>query len=258
VENNLIYIYGPVSSWRLGKSLGVDVISSDKKICNFDCVYCQLGQRRNPEVKERIFVPTKCIMEEFNNLKGMEFDYITFSGMGEPTLARNLYEIIAKIKKTRKEKIAVLTNASLLSSKAVVSGLLKADIVVVKLDAITTSVFNKINRPQDKKINSSSIMKDIEEFSKVYKGKLDLQIMFIRENIKEASLLADFARKIGFYEVQINTPLRPSASQPLSKQEILKIKKYFSGVNVVCVYDKKNKSVTPLNKKNTIKRHPKV
>lgn len=51
MENNLIYIYGPVSSWRLGKSLGVDVISSDKKICNFDCVYCQLGQRRNPEVK---------------------------------------------------------------------------------------------------------------------------------------------------------------------------------------------------------------
>jgi len=36
-------IYGPVASWRLGKSLGIDLISREKT-CSFDCIYCQLGK----------------------------------------------------------------------------------------------------------------------------------------------------------------------------------------------------------------------
>ncbi|MFB0518803.1 MAG: radical SAM protein, partial [Acidobacteriota bacterium] len=36
------HIYGPVSSRRLGLSLGVDLVRF--KTCNFDCIYCQLGR----------------------------------------------------------------------------------------------------------------------------------------------------------------------------------------------------------------------
>ena len=41
-------IYGPVPSWRLGNSLGVDLIEVPEgydKVCSFNCVYCQLGHK---------------------------------------------------------------------------------------------------------------------------------------------------------------------------------------------------------------------
>ena len=50
------YIYGPVSSWRLGRSLGVDAISHVKgKLCNYDCIYCQVGKTKIFNTKRKIF-----------------------------------------------------------------------------------------------------------------------------------------------------------------------------------------------------------
>ena len=62
------YIYGPVNSWRLGRSLGIDLISSHEKICSFNCIYCQLGDSKiEPSTKRRIFVKTQDILEEFKS-----------------------------------------------------------------------------------------------------------------------------------------------------------------------------------------------
>ncbi|MFW5792593.1 MAG: radical SAM protein, partial [Desulfohalobiaceae bacterium] len=35
------YLFGPVSSSRLGRSLGIDLLGA--KICDFDCLYCEVG-----------------------------------------------------------------------------------------------------------------------------------------------------------------------------------------------------------------------
>ena len=92
------YIYGPVASWRLGRSLGVDAISQKEKQCSFDCVYCQIGRAKPIARRRKIFVPTEDILDELKRLPRVPLDYITFSGMGEPTLAKNIGELIIKIK----------------------------------------------------------------------------------------------------------------------------------------------------------------
>ena len=43
-------IIGPIHSRRLGRSLGVNLLHEQAKICSFDCVYCECGFNfQNPE-----------------------------------------------------------------------------------------------------------------------------------------------------------------------------------------------------------------
>ena len=235
-EKNYRYIYGPVPSWRLGSSLGIDPISQNKKICTFDCIYCQIGRGGFLSDERKTFVQTQDIINELNSLPSLEIDYITFSGRSEPTLAKNLGEIVREIKKIRKEKIAVISNSSLIDRKDAQEDLSLADLVMLKLDAPSKELFLKINQPV-KGVELAKILKGIKEFRAIYKGRLALQIMFIDENKGFAKEISKLARDINPEEVQINTPLRPSSIKPLSKKEINTIKPYFEGMSVVSVYD---------------------
>ncbi|MFH1782181.1 MAG: radical SAM protein [Candidatus Omnitrophota bacterium] len=252
------YVYGPVSSWRLGSSLGVDLISKEEKVCTFDCSYCQIGPTKDFSDSRKIFVPTKEVLKEINSISAGNFkiDYITFSGRGEPTLAANLGDVIEGVKKIRNEKVAVITNSSLIDSPDVQDDLSMADLVMVKIDACSEDLFLKINKPM-KKIKLSNVLEGIEEFRRGFKGKLALQIMFTEANKDHAEELAKVAKKIKAHEIQINTPLRPSNIKPLSKKDIQAIKKYFKGMNIVTAYDAERKNVMPVSKKETLKRRGK-
>ena len=247
------YIYGPVSSWRLGSSLGIDPISGEDKVCTFDCVYCQIGDTKIFSRERKIFVATKDIIEEIKSLPPLKIDYMTFSGSGEPTLAKNLGELINEIKKTRKEKIAVITNSSLMDLKDAQDDLRNADLVMAKLDAPDEKIFSKINRPM-KGIVFDDVINGIKEFRSGYKGKFALQIMFIDQNKDCAKELAEIARGFSPDEIQINTPLRPCAATPLSRKELDAIKIYFKGMNVKCVYESEKKKVDSLSEKDTSDR----
>lgn len=83
-------IYGPVPSWRLGKSLGIDLVSTRGKTCSFDCVYCQLGRTIHSLDEPKELVPISRLVSELEQVRGVLADYATFSGVGEPTLASNL------------------------------------------------------------------------------------------------------------------------------------------------------------------------
>ena len=251
------YIYGPVPSWRLGSSLGIDPISQTGKVCTFDCVYCQLGRTENFTGERKIFIPVTEVIEELDRLPQVQIDYITFSGRGEPTLAENLGRMIKAIKKIRKEKIAVLTNSSLLNRKDVQEDLLPADFVVAKLDADSQKVFDIVNKPIDA-IKFDSIVEGIKDFRGIYKGKMALQIMFIDENKKYARNIAQLAKDINPDEVQINTPLRPCSVKPLSKTELMEIENYFDGLKVVSVYNAEKKKVKPISNEVTLKRRGKI
>ena len=124
------FVYGPVYSWRLGMSVGVDPISAAEKICNFDCVYCQLGKTHKFYNQRREFVPTSEVLDEIRLLPNRRFNYITFSGRGEPTLAANLGRMIREVRRIRPEKIAVITNSSLMHLRDVEKDLLEADLVL--------------------------------------------------------------------------------------------------------------------------------
>jgi len=242
---NSKYVYGPVYSWRLGRSLGIDLISQHKKICSFDCVYCQVVETSTYQTKRKVFVSTRNIIKELKKYSGVKVDYITFSGRGEPTLAKNLGKVIKAIKRIRKEPVAVLTNSSLIKRRDVQRDLMLSDFVLAKLDSTSSKTFQSINKmtPQ---INFKDITNGLITFRKKYKKKLALQIMFMKQNKHEAKKLAGLAAKIQADEVQINTPLRPSPVKPLSKKEIAKIEKFFNfkNIKVVSVYRVRRKKRT--------------
>ena len=256
------YIYGPVPSWRLGSSLGIDPISYKGKVCTFDCLYCQIGETRFLTGKRSVFVPTAKIIKELKSLPPLNIDYITFSGTGEPTLAKNLGQMIKTVRKLRHEKIAVLTNSSLMKRKDVRKDLLLADLVVAKLDVSSQSGLNEVNKPI-KAVRFENIILGIKDFRKYYTGKLALQIMFISKNKKYAAEIARIAGEIRPDEIQINTPLRPCRVRPLSKKELNIIKRYFirecsNAIKIVSVYDSEKKKVKPISDEETLRRRGKV
>ena len=251
------YIYGPVPSWRLGSSLGIDPISQTEKICTFDCIYCQLGRTKHLTDARKVFIPTRSIIKELESLPSVKIDYITFSGRGEPTLAENLGEMIKAVKLIRKEKIAILTNSSLIYRKDVARDLSLADFVVCKLDAPSQYVFKLINAPA-KYAKIDAIINAIKEFRGFYKGKLALQVMFMGENLVYASEIAAMFKYIRPDEVQLNTPLRPCDVKPLPSDKMKAIERYFGGLNVVSVYRAEKKDVKPISSDDTLKRRGKV
>jgi len=248
------YIFGPVYSWRLGYSLGIDPLSTKQKVCSFDCLYCQIGPTKKLSCRRQIFVPTKKILDELKQLPHCRIDYLTFSGTGEPTLAKNLGVLIKSVKRLRKEKVAVITNASLLSQRQVRQDLSSADLVLVKLDASSPVLYEKIHRGV-KEINFKKFLSGIRKFRREFKGKLALQIMFMKENKNFAKDLARLALEISPDEVQLNTPLRPCAIKPLTKNEMRSIKGCFKKMKVISVYDFESQEFVPFDKENTAKRH---
>ena len=259
------YIYGPVPSWRLGSSLGVDPISAKEKICPFDCVYCQLGRTKEFSNQRREFVQTKDVLSEIKMAPWSSIDYITFSGAGEPTLAENLGAMIKAVKKIRREKIAVITNASLMNRGDVQRELSLADFVLVKLDAASEVSLQATNRPMavTPPINFDSILGGIKGFNSFYMGRLALQIMFTSLNEKCATQIAQIAKEIGPDEIEINTPLRPCGAAPLSEEILSGIEGQFrdicgENISILNVYGAPKKKVSPISGPDTLRRRGKV
>ena len=251
-------IYGPVASWRLGKSLGIDLLSVESKTCSFDCVYCQLGRTIHLLSERREFVSLAQLARELESAVNAEADYATFSGTGEPTLASNLGKAIEVVKSTLHLPVAVLTNSSLMAQEGVRSELSKADVVVAKVDVPNEELLTLINRPI-LGTRFSEIIEAIRSFKGEYKGKLALQMMFVETNRDWASDMATIAADISPDEVQINTPLRPCGVEPLPPEDIAAIRQEFIGVsNVFTVYEAPSHEVMPFNVAETLRRRPKL
>jgi wyosine [tRNA(Phe)-imidazoG37] synthetase (radical SAM superfamily) len=249
-------VYGPVSSWRLGRSLGIDLISTKGKACSFDCVYCQLGKTVYPLDERKQFVNLSKLAVDLERVKRIPADYATFSGVGEPTLASNLGEAIELVKSVLRLPVAVLTNSSLITREDVRHEISLADVVVAKLDAPNEKLFYQINRPIVK-YTFDEIIQGIKLFRVEYHKKLAIQMMFIKENQSYASEMARIAKQLSPDEVQINTPLRPCAVQPLTPEDISAIQWEFSGVKrLVTVYEASRPKIVPLNLKETLRRRP--
>lgn len=251
------YVYGPVPSWRLGSSLGIDPISREAKICSFNCIYCQLGSAGVCSTERKIYVPEKKIIEELKSLPDVRIDYATFSGRGEPTLAANLGQTIKTVKALGKARVAVITNSSLMDREDVRRELAFADFVIAKLDACSQELFAKVNRPEET-VKFDSVVEGIKNFKNTFSGRLALQIMFVGENSMHAREIARIAREIDPDEVQLNTPLRPCGCRPLPKEELEVIKGFFEGMNIISVYETEKKNVRAISKNDTLRRRGKV
>ncbi len=250
-------IYGPVASWRLGRSLGLDVVSTERKTCSFDCIYCQLGHASSQQARRRDFVSLARIRRELSSLNDISADFVTFSGTGEPTLASNLGAAILMAKRMLGLPVAVLTNSSLMSDPGVRRDLSHADVVVAKLDSPSEAIFHSINRPAEG-INFAGVVEGIKQFRQEYEGRLALQMMFVGLNQPHAAQMADLAASLSPDEVQLNTPLRPCATAPLPPAAMATIRDAFSCLHamVTMVYEAESPTVTPINVLETIRRRP--
>lgn len=201
-------IYGPVKSWRLGASLGVDVLCVDS-ICSFECVYCQLGKIHRVTSAREVFVSTAQVLEDLRNSDWQTADVVTFSGSGEPTLAKNLGEIIEKIKELTGKPVIVLTNSTLLHLAEVRRELAGADKIFCKLDAWSDESLRKIDRPATG-VSFEKIVRGIRLLRAEFKGFLAIQTMILRQP-KDADItrLAEILVSVKPDEVQLNTPSRP-------------------------------------------------
>lgn len=252
------YIYGPVPSWRLGSSLGIDPLSQKDKICSFGCLYCQLGNTNSLTLSRYLYVPEDLIAKEIDLLpEDISVDYFTLSGRGEPTLASNVSNIIKTVKKIRKEAVAIITNSSLINIKDIQDSIASADFIIAKLDACSQKLFNVINKPFTG-LDFESIIGGLKEFRQHFKGKFALQVMFVRENAIYAEEIAKIAMEIQPDEVQINTPLRPCGAEPLSTEELAEIKRYFTDLNSITVYESHKKEVKSISNEDTLKRRGKI
>ena len=250
-------VYGPVPSWRLGRSLGIDLLCAPGKTCSFDCVYCQLGRTTNPITERGEFVSMARLTEELKQVRSINADYVTFSGTGEPTIASNLGQAIDLAKSILHLPVAVLTNSSLISREDVRDDLARANVVVAKLDAHSQELFRQVNRPMAG-LMLSDIIAGIKLFKSKFTGKLCLQVMFIEVNKNFAVEIAQVASCLLPDEVQLNTPLRPCAVKPLTPPQMASIKDNFHSFgNVVTVYEAPRPEVKPLNLQETLRRRPK-
>jgi wyosine [tRNA(Phe)-imidazoG37] synthetase (radical SAM superfamily) len=236
-------VYGPVPSWRLGRSLGIDVICSEKKVCSFDCIYCQLGKTKIRTLDRQQFIELERLEQDlYNYLLEISADIFTLSGSGEPTLASNLVEVIELLRTFTELPLGILTNSSLITDPKVRKELYQLDVVVAKLDAKDQRTFELINQPLEG-IKIDQIIDGLKKFRNNFQGKLAIQLMFVQENKGTAKDLAAVVSEIRPDEVQINTPLRPCNVPPLSESEINEIETHFQELNFESVYSSKKPEV---------------
>jgi wyosine [tRNA(Phe)-imidazoG37] synthetase (radical SAM superfamily) len=250
-------VYGPIASWRLGASLGVDLLCTEGKTCNLDCIYCQLGPSTHKETQRKEFISLDRLRQDLSRAKGVAADWVVFSGMGEPTLAANLGVAIEVASETLGKPVAVITNGTLLMDDKVRQELALADMVIVKLNASQDKLFQEINRPAPG-ISVNQVITGTQLFRLEYKGKLAIEAMLMEANKNDAYEISYIAKVLMVDQVQLNTPLRASACAPLTKAELsdLRKSKFWNANNLIMVYDAVLPQVTPLDEAEAEIRHP--
>ncbi len=224
-------VFGPIRSRRLGSSLGVNILPSKGKLCNFDCIYCECGWNKDgaqdrtlPSLDEIRGALTEKIADL--SAKGVEVDSITFSGNGEPTVHPDFAAVVDTVLELRDRyypmaKVSVLSNATMLDRVEVFEALRKIDNPILKIDASDDEVIRKINKP-----SGSYRLADVVGKMKEFKGEFILQTMFLRSpdfDLAEKERLQawmDIVREVSPREIMVYTIDRETPDKTLSKYTI--------------------------------------
>ena len=211
------YVFGPISSKRLGQSLGVDLLPP--KSCTWNCLYCQLGKTRSFVTERQEFFPREDILEEIRQaLKvNRNLDWITFVGSGETMLYKGIGWLIAEVKKITTVPVAVITNGSLLYLPEVREELLQADAVLPSLNAGSEALHNKIDRPASG-LTFQQHVDGLVAFRHEYQGMLWIEVMLLGGINDSDEALHDLARvlqQINPDMVHLVLPTRPAPEQEI-------------------------------------------
>jgi len=219
------YFYGPVPSRRLGRSYGVDIVPF--KVCTLDCVYCQLGKTTDRTIERKDYGPIEPILAELRETlaEGLEADFITIAGSGEPTLNLRLGELIDGIKKITEIPVAILTNGTLLYKEDVRADCAKADVVMPSLDAGDEQTFQRINQPHND-ISIENLISGLCAFREEFAGRIWLEVFFVEGLNTDAEQIAKIRDAIELIrpdKVQLNTAVRPTAEADIKRPDAEKL-----------------------------------
>jgi wyosine [tRNA(Phe)-imidazoG37] synthetase (radical SAM superfamily) len=207
------YIFGPLASRRFGMSLGID-LSPDEKSCNFDCIYCELERAPKRETIGHPPAVDMVIAELQEAMEKFDYDVITITANGEPTLYPYLSELIDAINEIKGEKkLLILSNGSTIDKKEIRSTLAKLDIVKLSLDSANEKTFKKIDRPMSH-IKLENIIDGLIQYSKESNNELILEILVVKginDNAEEFRRLNEVIEQINPSRVDISTIDRPPA-----------------------------------------------
>ena len=225
------FLFGPVNSRRLGRSLGIDLFR--EKICNLNCVYCEVGPTNVPVNRRGRYSPTREILAEITEFcadphRLAAVDVLTVTAKGEPTLHLDLGVILRHIKSLTDKPVAVLTNGTTLADDEVREALQLADIVVPSLDAVRAESFSKVDRPA-RGLTVEAIINGLRDFSRAYRGRLWLEILLVRDiNDADADIdaLLPVLTTLRLDRIQLNTVVRPPAdpgARPVAEARLAEI-----------------------------------
>lgn len=210
------YLFGPVPSRRLGLSLGVDLLPP--KTCTLNCVYCECGKTTHLTRKRGELVPTAEVCDELlRRLSEPPYpEWVTFAGSGEPTLHTGLGAVADHIKKIApNQRVAILTNGTLMDDADVRAACAKADLVAVSVDAASPEAFLAVNRPHPG-LDLKRMLSGVARFRQEYSGILWAEVFLIpgaNDSENELFLIKDALSKIAPDEIQLNTLDRPGAEE---------------------------------------------
>lgn len=224
-------VFGPIFSRRLGSSLGVNLLPSKGKLCNFDCVYCECGWNKDgiAERKFPLLEDVEAALEEKMSraaAEGTPVDSITFSGNGEPTMHPDFPQIIDVTLKCRDRyfpnaKVSVLSNATLIGRDAVAQALMKVDNPILKIDASSDELIGMINKP----VGTYRLEDTVQAMMK-FNGNFVLQTMFLKSpyfDTASPEALArwmDIVRKVRPREIMVYTIDRETPDKSLQKYTV--------------------------------------
>ena len=208
--------FGPVASRRLGQSLGVNNIPP--KHCSYSCVYCQVGRTPSVEIERQTFYePSRIAREVGERLgrlreRGGRVDHIAFVPDGEPTLDARLGEAIDELRPLG-EKIAVITNSSLIHRADVRAELARADWVSLKVDSAHEPSWRRLSRPHPA-LDFAAMVEGLALFAESFQGELVTDTMLIRglnDSDEEVDATAELVARLRPTRAFVGIPTRPTA-----------------------------------------------
>lgn len=246
-------VFGPVTSRRLGVSLGVNLLPADGKRCSFDCIYCECGLNKDGRTtsqmtsREEVRQALERRLEKIHSSKE-PLDVITFAGNGEPTLHPQFAGIIDDTIELRNRffplcQVSVLSNATQILKPDVFDALRKVDNNILKLDTVSEEFIRLVDRPGGNNFQLGAIIDKMREFG----NDCIIQTMFLSgtyngkdvDNCGDKYVLPwiEVVKSIDPSSVMIYTIARETpvnTLKPASKQQLDGIAEKVRGAGLEC------------------------
>lgn len=230
------YVYGPIASRRLGRSLGVSLIES--KTCPLDCLYCEAGPTTLHTLERKEYVKLEDVLQELDQVLSTrpELDFITFSGPGEPTLNSRFGEAAEYIKKNHpRYRLCLLTNGCLFDAPGMLDELRYLDLIIPSLDGSDEEEFAKLNQPVAE-LGFERFLNGMRNFCEKSTAHKVLELFIapgINDSAESIKRFAEIIATLKVDKVQLNSLDRPGIVDYLKPVEREKLNEFIHAIEPI-------------------------